>query len=620
MEDRKRIDYLVDLLNKYSHEYYILDKPTVDDSEYDRLLEELINLEEKTNYIKEDSPTHRVGSTVISSFKKVEHIIPMLSLGDIFNEDEIVKFDERIKKEGFNPKYVVEQKIDGLAISLLYKNGVLVRGATRGDGKIGEDITHNVKTIKDIPLKLNKNIDIEVRGEIYISKKEFNRVNKEREKQNLDLFQNARNLASGSVRQLDSKVAASRKLSNFIYHLPNPKDYGIYSHEEALNFMSNLGFVVNKDRKVCNNINEVINFINDTSKKRKDLLYDIDGMVIKGKITPNAILEPVRVAGSTISRATLHNEDFIKEKDIRIGDIVVLRKAGDVIPEVVSVKLNRRVEILPKFKMIEVCPVCKTRLIKKESEAHHYCPNKKCPARNMEKLIHFASRKAMNIEGLGEKIIEDFYNFGYLKTIDDIYNLYKKHDELKELEGFGEKSVNTILDNIEKSKSNSLEKLLFGLGIRHFGEKSALVIAKNFPSIEEIKNATEEELTSLNDVGSVMAKSIYDYFKDEENIKLLDKLKDLGLNMNYLGKQIEKQDNFSDKKFVITGTISFIGRDKLKEQINLYGGKTIDSVSKNTDVVIVGDNPGSKYEKAKELGITIWNEEKLKEELNKINM
>lgn len=664
MEDRKRIDYLVDLLNKYSHEYYILDKPTVDDSEYDRLLEELINLEEKTNYIKEDSPTHRVGSTVISSFKKVEHIIPMLSLGDIFNEDEIVKFDERIKKEGFNPKYVVEQKIDGLAISLLYKNGVLVRGATRGDGKIGEDITHNVKTIKDIPLKLNKNIDIEVRGEIYISKKEFNRVNKEREKQNLDLFQNARNLASGSVRQLDSKVAASRKLSNFIYHLPNPKDYGIYSHEEALNFMSNLGFVVNKDRKVCNNINEVINFINDTSKKRKDLLYDIDGMVIKvddinmqdvlgytaknpkwaiaykfppeevttrltniiftvgrtGKITPNAILEPVRVAGSTISRATLHNEDFIKEKDIRIGDIVVLRKAGDVIPEVVSVKLDRRVEILPKFKMIEVCPVCKTRLIKKESEAHHYCPNKKCPARNMEKLIHFASRKAMNIEGLGEKIIEDFYNFGYLKTIDDIYNLYKKHDELKELEGFGEKSVNTILDNIEKSKSNSLEKLLFGLGIRHFGEKSALVIAKNFPSIEEVKNATEEELTSLNDVGSVMAKSIYDYFKDEENIKLLDKLKDLGLNMNYLGKQIEKQDNFSDKKFVITGTISFIGRDKLKEQINLYGGKTIDSVSKNTDVVIVGDNPGSKYEKAKELGITIWNEEKLKEELNKINM
>ena len=531
MEDRKRIDYLVDLLNKYSHEYYILDKPTVDDSEYDRLLEELINLEEKTNYIKEDSPTHRVGSTVISSFKKVEHIIPMLSLGDIFNEDEIVKFDERIKKEGFNPKYVVEQKIDGLAISLLYKNGVLVRGATRGDGKIGEDITHNVKTIKDIPLKLNKNIDIEVRGEIYISKKEFNRVNKEREKQNLDLFQNARNLASGSVRQLDSKVAASRKLSNFIYHLPNPKDYGIYSHEEALNFMSNLGFVVNKDRKVCNNINEVINFINDTSKKRKDLLYDIDGMVIKvddinmqdalgytaknpkwaiaykfppeevttrltniiftvgrtGKITPNAILEPVRVAGSTISRATLHNEDFIKEKDIRIGDIVVLRKAGDVIPEVVSVKLDRRVEILPKFKMIEVCPVCKTRLIKKESEAHHYCPNKKCPARNMEKLIHFASRKAMNIEGLGEKIIEDFYNFGYLKTIDDIYNLYKKHDELKELEGFGEKSVNTILDNIEKSKSNSLEKLLFGLGIRHFGEKSALVIAKNFPSIEEVK-------------------------------------------------------------------------------------------------------------------------------------
>ena len=665
MEDtKKRIDYLVDLLNKYSHEYYILDKPSVADAEYDRLLEELINLEEKTNYIRNDSPTHRVGSKVISAFEKVEHKIPMLSLGDIFNEDEIIKFDERIKKEGFNPRYVVEQKIDGLAISLTYKNGILVRGATRGDGKIGEDITHNVKTIKDIPLKLNKEIDIEVRGEIYISKKEFNRVNKEREKQNLDLFQNARNLASGSVRQLDSKVAASRKLSNFIYHLPNPKDYSIYSHEEALKFMKELGFVVNDDRKVCENINEVISFINDVALRRKNLPYDIDGMVIKvddihmqdalgftaktpkwaiaykfppeevttrltdiiftvgrtGKITPNAILEPVRVAGSTISRATLHNEDFIKEKDIRIGDIIVIRKAGDVIPEVVSVKFDRRDKVLPKFKMIENCPVCQSKLIKKESEANHYCPNDKCPARNIEKLIHFVSRRAMNIEDLGEKIIEDFYNFGYLKTIDDIYRLYEKHDELKILEGFGEKSINNILKNIEKSKNNSLEKLLFGLGIRHFGEKSALIIAKNFPSIDKIKEASLEELKSLNDIGDIMAISIYEYFKDESNLNLIEKLKELGLNMNYLGKQVEKKESFNDKKFVITGTISFIGRDELKEQINLYGGKTIDSVSKNTDVVIVGNNPGSKYTKAQELGITIWDEEKLKEELNKINI
>ncbi len=660
MDDKTRINYLVDTLNRYNYEYYILDNPTVDDFEYDRLMQELITLEKKYPDLKrKDSPTERVGSTVISEFVKVVHKMPMLSLGNVFNEDEIVKFDERIKKEGFNPTYVVELKIDGLAISLTYEKGILVRGVTRGDGTTGEDITHNVKTINDIPLKLNKDIDIEVRGEIYIKKSELERVNNERQKEGLSLFQNCRNLASGSVRQLDSSVAKKRKLNNFIYHLPNPKDYGIYRHQDALEFMDSLGFKVNKERKICKNVNEVIAFINEITKKRSSLSYDIDGMVIKvddilmqealgytakspkwataykfppeevvtklkdikftvgrtGKITPNAILEPVRVAGSTVSRATLNNEDFIKDKDIRVGDYVILRKAGDVIPEVVGVKLDKRNENLEKFTMIKNCPICGGPIVRKENESHYFCLNEDCDARNIEKIIHFSSRKAMNIDGLGERIIEDFYNFGYIKNITDIYLLKEKSEELMELEGFGEKSVSNLLEAIEKSKENSLERLLFGLGIRYLGEKSAKIIAKIYPDIEFLKNASFDELTSIPDIGNVMAKSIVEYFKNDENIETLEKLKSFGVNMKYLGKQISKKDAFADKKFVITGTLSFISRDNLKEKITTYGGKTIDSVSKKTDVVIVGDNPGSKYEKAKALNIEIWNEEKLKEKL-----
>lgn len=660
MNDKKRIDDLVETLNRYNYEYYILDNPTVDDYEYDRLMQELIVLEKKHPELKRaDSPTERVGSTVISEFQKVVHKRPMLSLGNVFNEDEIVKFDERIKKENFDPTYVVELKIDGLAISLIYEKGILVRGVTRGDGTTGEDITHNVKTINDIPLKLTRDIDIEVRGEIYIKKSELERVNKERKEQGLPIFQNCRNLASGSVRQLDSSVAKSRKLNNFIYHLPNPKDYGLYSHEETMKFMEELGFKVNPLRKTCHNVNEVISFIDEMTVKRPTLTYDIDGMVIKvddilmqealgytakspkwataykfppeevvtklkdikftvgrtGKITPNAILEPVRVAGSTISRATLNNEDFIKDKDIRVGDYVILRKAGDVIPEVVGVKFERRTEELPKFTMITNCPICNLPLVRKENEAHYFCLNEDCDARNIEKLIHFSSRKAMNIDGLGERICEDYYNFGYLKNITDIYYLKDKSEELMELEGFGEKSITNLLDAIEKSKNNSLERLLFGLGIRHLGEKNAKVIAKMYPNIDLLAKATFEELTAIPDIGAIMAKSIVKFFKDENNINLINELKSLGINMNYLGKQINKKAAFADKKFVITGTISFIARDALKEKITNYGGKCIDSVSKNTDVVIVGESPGSKYDKAVSLNIEIWNEEKIKEKL-----
>lgn len=656
MNPKNRIDELIELLNKYNYEYYILDKPSVSDSEYDRLMQELISLEEKyPEYKSPISPTERVGSVVLSNFTKVAHEKPMLSLSNVFNEDEIIKFDERIRKEGYNPEYVCELKIDGLAISLIYKNGILERGLTRGDGKVGEDITHNVKTIKAIPLKLTRNIDIEVRGEIYIDKKEFIRVNEERKKQGLELFQNCRNLASGSVRQLDSSIAAERKLNNFIYHLPNPLDYGLYTHEDAMKYMESLGFRVNSKRRICKNANEIISFINEISEEREKLAYDIDGIVIKvndimmqealgytarspkwataykfpaakvttklidikftvgrtGKITPNAILEPVKVAGSTVRKATLHNEDYVLSKDIRIGDIVVIQKAGDVIPEVVKVELDRREEKLPKFHMIEKCPVCSSKLIRLEGEANHYCPNPLCNARKVEKLIHFASRKAMNIEGLGERIIEDYYNFGYLTDIPSIYNLKKYKDELMSLEGFGEKSINNLLDSIEKSKKNSLEKLLFGLGIRHFGEKSALILAQRYTNIDNIKNTSIEELTSINDIGEIMAKSIVEYFSNPENLNMIDHLKMYGVNMTYLGKKQIEDENFKNKKFVITGTINAMSRDKIKEEIGIRGGNAVDSVSKNTDVVVVGQEPGSKYEKAVKLGIEIWDEDKL---------
>ena len=658
MDVKNRIKEISDLLNKYNYEYYILDKPSVSDSEYDRLMQELVSLEEKyPEYKLDSSPTSRVGSDVVSNFKKVIHKRPMLSLGNVFNESDIIKFDERIKKEGFNPTYVCELKIDGLAISLNYENGVLVGGTTRGDGKVGEDITSNVKTIKAIPLKLTKDIDIEVRGEIFIDKKEFDRVNKERREKGLEQFQNCRNLASGSVRQLDSRVTAERNLNNFIYHLPNPLDYGLHKHSEALLFMKELGFNVNEKRKICKSIEEVLSFIEEITEIRDTLDYDIDGIVIKvddikmqenlgytarspkwataykfpaekvttrltdiiftvgrtGKITPNAMLEPVRVAGSTIRKATLHNEDYVVSKDIRIGDIVVIQKAGDVIPEVVKVDLDRRDKVLPEFKMIDKCPVCNTLLVRKGDEANHYCPNTLCDARKASVLIHFASRKAMNIDGLGDRIIEDYYNFGYLTDIPSIYELKKYKDELQSLEGFGEKKVDNLLDAIEKSKQASLEKLLFGLGIRHFGEKSALLIAKKFKTMDNIMKLTFDDLVDITDIGEVMAKSIIEYFSNPENITLIKKLKELGLNMTYLGKELKEDTNFLNKKFVITGTISVMPRDTLKEEIALRGGDVSMSVSKKTDVVIVGDSPGSKYEKAKSLGIEIWNEDKLLE-------
>lgn len=660
MDIKKRVEELTNILNDANYKYYVLDEPTITDQEYDKYLRELEELEQKyKEFARDDSPTKRVGGEVLDSFKKVTHKIPMMSLSDVFSESEVVNFDERIKKEGIRPQYVCELKIDGLSVSLLYEHGKLVRAATRGDGVVGEDITHNVKTIKSVPLTLNEDIDIEVRGEIYMSKKSLEKVNLERIKNGEKPLQNARNGAAGSIRQLDSKVAAKRGLDVWIYHLPNPLDYGIHTHYEALEFMKKLGFKTNPNNRLVNNINEVLEFISEKNAERKSLPYDIDGIVIKvnnidqqqelgftakypkwataykfpaeevltrlndiiftvgrtGQITPNAVLDPVIVMGSTIARATLHNENYIKEKDLRIGDIVSIRKAGDVIPEVVEVKKERRTGNEKNFEMIHNCPICGTTLVKKEGQVDYFCLNEHCPTRKIESLIHFAERDAMNIDGLGEKIMEDFFNFSFIRTIPDIYLLQTHREDLTRLEGYGEKSVTKLLEAIEKSKSNSLEKILFGLGIPHVGSKTAKIIASHYHNIDNIMKATLEDLSSINDIGEIIAKSIVDYFQKEDNKIIIERLKQYGINMNYLGQKIIKDETFYGKTFVLTGTMTEYKRDEAKNLIENYGGKTSSSVSKKTDVVIAGAEPGSKYDKAVELGITIWSEEDFKKNI-----
>ena len=652
---------LIKLINEADYNYHTLDRPTITDQEYDSLLRELYDIEEKyPEIVRNDSPSHRAGGAVLSEFKKITHNIPMLSLSNVFNEEEIRNFDNRIKKEGIDPKYVCELKIDGLSVSLRYEKGVLVSAATRGDGIVGEDITNNVKTIKTVPLTLNEEIDIEVRGEIYISKETFNKINESRREKGLELFQNCRNLAAGSIRQLDSSVAASRRLDCWIYHLPNPSDYGIKTHYEALLFMERLGFKVNPNNKLVNDIDELLTFIEEKTKSRDELPYDIDGIVIKlndlyeqkimgftakypkwataykfpakevltklkdiiftvgrtGQITPNAVLDPVLVQGSTIRRATLHNEDYVREKDLKIGDIVSIRKAGDVIPEVVERILERRDGTEKEFEMIKNCPICGSLLEKKEGQVDYYCFNPNCDARTIESLIHFVDRHAMNIIGLGERIIEDFYNIGFIKNIIDIYNLKNHRDALIELEGFGNKSVDNLLSAIEESKNNSLEKLIFALGIENVGEKTAKVLAKKYENLDNFMGASVEDLTNITDIGEIIAKSIVDYFSKDENKELISELKNIGVNTLYLGEKIVESDVFTGKTFVITGTLVNYTRDEVKDKIEHFGGKTSGSVSKKTDVVIVGDNPGSKYDKAVSLGITIWNEEELEEYLN----
>lgn len=662
MIDKKRYLELVDIVNEADYNYHTLDNPTITDQEYDAYLNELIEIENNhQDWIVENSPTHHAGGKILEGFEKAEHKIPMMSISDVFSESELISFDERIKKEGVTPEYMCELKIDGLSVSLLYEKGILVRAATRGDGLVGENVTNNVKTIKVIPLKLKKDIDIEVRGEIFMSKETLKKINEQRKKENLPLLQNTRNAAAGSIRQLDSKIAASRKLDNFIYHLPNPEDYGISKHSDAVEYMHELGFKINPNNKLVKNINEVIEYIEDKAKIRDSLGYDIDGVVIKvnsikdqkklgytakypkwcvaykfpaeevltklkdiiftvgrtGQITPNAVLEPVIVAGSKVSRATLHNADYIKGKDLRIGDIISIHKAGDVIPEVGEVILERRKET-QEFIMIDKCPMCNTKLEKKGG-VDLYCPNNNCPSRKIESLIHFASRNAMNIDGLGEKIIEDFYNFGFIKDISDIYSLKHHKDDLIRLEGYGEKSVNSLIEAIEKSKENSLERLIFGLGIPNVGSKTAKTLSEHYKNLTFIEEATIEELTKINDIGNIIAQSIVEYFQNEDNNKILSNLKEIGLNTKYLGKEKQLDENFYNKTFVLTGTLDKLTREEASIRIEELGGKTSTSVSKKTSVVVAGHDAGSKLIKANELGITIWNEEELISKLGGIN-
>lgn len=653
---QNRIDELIKILNEASRNYYELDNPTITDQEYDDYYHELEQLEKKyPEFIRDDSPTKRVGGKVIKEFSKVTHEIPMMSLGDIFSEDEILEFDERIKKIIPNPHYVCELKIDGLSVSLLYKDGKLVRGATRGNGVVGEDITHNVETIKSIPLTIPYHDDIEVRGEIYMPKKSFIKLNEERSSLGQSLFANPRNAAAGSVRQLDSSIAAKRNLSTFIYHLPNFKQHGIYYHHETLKFMKDLGFTVNPNIIVASNIQEVIDFVKKWTVERDSLPYEIDGIVIKvdnlldqqklgftartpkwaiaykfpakevltklqniefcvgrtGKITPRADLDPVHLAGSVIRSVTLHNEDYIKEKNIMIHDTIAIHKAGDVIPEVVRVIKERRTGEEIPFKMIKKCPICGTELVKHEEEVAYYCPNPHCDARNIEGLIHFSSRDTMNIDGFGESIVEDFYNMGYLKSIPDFYRLHQYKQELKELEGFGEKSIQNLLDSIENSKKNSLEKLLFALGIRHVGKKVAKILASHFETIDKLMNASKEDIESIPTIGEIIANSVYSYFKQDKNQQMIDNLKKLGINMSFTGEKIMVDEMFEGKTFVLTGTLTKLTREEASIEIEKKGGKVTNSVTKKTNVVVVGENPGSKYQKAQELNIEVWKEDNL---------
>lgn len=645
-----RINELKEILNKANEAYYVYDNPIMEDYEYDKLMAELISLEEANPELKTfDSPTNRIGGEILTKFEKVTHTQKMMSLADAFNYDELRAFDNRVKSAAPSATYLCELKIDGLSVSLKYENGALVLGATRGNGSIGENITHNVKTIKSVPLKLKDDLTLEVRGEIYMPKKSFIALNLEREANEEELFANCRNAAAGSVRQLDSSIAAKRNLDVFLYYYLDQK---VETQEAALVEMKELGFKVNPLYKHCNTIDEVISYIEQMGEKRPDLPYDIDGIVIKvnemnlhdvigetvkypkwaiaykfppeevstkllditfqvgrsGVITPVANFKPVFVQGSLISKATLHNEDYILQKDIHINDTVIIRKAGDVIPEVVKPVIEERTSECIPFKMIELCPCCGSKLVRKLDEADYYCLNDACEEKLINKLIHFASKPAYNIDSLGDKLVRQLYLAGYIKNIADIFKLKNYYNELVVLPGLGNKSIDNLLEAIENSKKNNLDQLLFGLGIRHCGGKIAKLLCRKFKNIDGLINANYEDIISIGDVGDAIACELVEYMSIDENIDIINELKELGLNTEYEFGEI-KQNYFTNKKCVLTGTLSSMGRTEAKKLIESFGGSLTDSVSKKTDVLILGENPGSKYDKAKALGVYIMNEE-----------
>lgn len=663
MELEKRVEYLNELLHDYGYAYYVLDQPKVSDAVYDQLMQELLALEQAyPDLIYPDSPTQRVGGDVLPGFAKVVHEHPMLSLSNAFNEHDLREFDRRVQEAiGHNVTYICELKIDGLAISLTYENGKFVQGSTRGDGTVGEDITANLKTIRTIPLRLQEPVSIEVRGEAFMPKKSFVTLNALRDEAGEEPFANPRNAAAGSLRQLDPKIAASRNLSMFVYGIGGDGSaFGQDSHSDALDFLSHLGFHANKERQRCHSIEEVLAYIERWTAKRMDLAYEIDGIVVKvdlfedqeqlgytaksprwaiaykfpaeevvttlrdielsvgrtGVVTPTAILDPVRVAGTTVGRASLHNEDLIKEKDIRIGDQVIIRKAGDIIPEVVAPLVDQRTGQEQPFAMPTNCPACDAELVRIEGEVALRCVNPQCPAQMKEAIIHFVSRNAMNIEGIGERVVDQLYEAQLVRDVADLYTLTR--EQLLQLERMGEKSVANLLSAIEQSKNNSLEKLVFGLGIRHVGEKAAFILAEEFGTMDHLINATAERLMTIHEIGDKVADAITTYFANEHVIELIQKLQQYGLNMQYRGRSqadVPTEGPFVGKTVVLTGKLAILTRNEAKERIEAAGGKVSGSVSKKTDLVIAGEDAGSKLTKAEELGIDIWDEAQLLEAL-----
>ena len=651
---KKRVEELVPLLNYYTQMYFD-DKQVVSDYEYDMLMRELKGIEaEFPELIRKDSPTQKVGASIKKGFEKVTHEVPLQSLQDVFTFQEVRDFDERMRnlaeENNIELKYVVETKIDGLSAALEYKNGILVRGATRGNGLVGEDVTDNLRTIKTIPKKLTEPIDITVRGEVFIGKEEFEKLNSDRLMDEEEQFANARNAAAGSLRQLDSKITANRPLDIYIFNVQKSDSIEFKSHYESLEYLAKLGFNVNPVRILCNNIDEAIKAIEKIGKDREKLSFGIDGAVVKvddlelrekagttyktpkwavaykyppekketklkdivcqvgrtGAITPMAILEPVVVAGSKISRTTLHNEDFIRQKDIRIGDTVVIQKAGDVIPEVVEVKKKKRTGEEKIFEMPEVCPVCGAQVVREEGEAAYYCNGIECPAKLYRGIIHFASREAMDIMGLGEMIIEELINRKLISNIADIYKLTV--EDLASLKKNGKKFAQNLFAAIEESKTRDLYRLINALGIRHVGVKMAKTLAKKYGTMDSLMNATYESLYLSEEVGKIIAQSVYDFFREEQTIDLINKLKECGLNMT--AQQEEGADSrFEGMTFVLTGTLEKYTRDQATKIIEKFGGKTSGTVSKKTTYVLAGEAAGSKLKKAQDLGIKIISEE-----------
>ncbi|HOA91974.1 MAG: NAD-dependent DNA ligase LigA [Bacillota bacterium] len=648
-----KIEKLRELINYHNYRYYVLDDPEVSDAEYDSLMKELEALErEYPDLITPDSPTQRVGGAVLSGFQAVTHAIPLLSLANAYSQEELDSFDRRVRELlSSPPRYTAELKIDGLAISLLYRDGVFIRGATRGDGQTGEDITNNLRTIRSIPLKLREPLagDLEVRGECYMDKRAFEQLNKAQEEKGEKLFANPRNAAAGSLRQLDPKVTSERQLNVFLYGLGYSDALPPDSHYETLQWLSSLGFRTNPETQVFDSIDGVKEFIQYWHEKRESLPYDIDGIVVKvdsrvqqellgttaksprwavaykfpamqkttkvediivqvgrtGAVTPLAILEPVFIAGSTVSRASLHNEDYVKEKDIRIGDTVVIQKAGDIIPEVVRSVPELRDGSERVFQMPQSCPACGTRLVREAGEAVWRCDNSQCPAKLVEGLVYFASRDALDIEGMGPAVVQQLVDAGLVKNPADIFKLTK--EQLLGLDRFGERSAAKLVASIEEAKGRGLARLLTALGILHVGTQTAASLAAYFGSMEKLVTATEDQLAQVPDIGPVVASSISAFFQNPKNIQLIEELKKLGVKMDE-PKQ-SRGEAFSGKTFVVTGTLSQFSRKEAKDAIESLGGKTTESVSKNIDYLVVGEKPGSKLDKARELGISILDEQ-----------